>query len=77
MPEILVFGAGIKIIDKKFYANGGRLFNIVAEGDNIVQARERANEAMKLISIEGENLHYRKDIGLRDELRFRDKAWAL
>lgn len=74
LEGITVFGAGIKKKDGVFVADGGRLFNIVAEGDNIIQARERAYEAMKMVSIEGDNLHYRTDIGLREEERFRAVA---
>ncbi|MDD5192433.1 MAG: phosphoribosylamine--glycine ligase [Candidatus Nanoarchaeia archaeon] len=65
-----VCGAGIKIVDRKMYANGGRLFNIVAEGRDILEARQKAYSAIALISIEGNNLHYRTDIGWRDVERF-------
>lgn len=71
MKDVLVFGAGIKIEDGHFYANGGRLFNIVGEGNNIVEAKGKADEAMKLVNIEGDNLHYRTDIGWRDAERAR------
>ncbi len=66
IPGVLMFGSGIKRKDNKFYANGGRIFYVVGEGDNIKEARENAYKAMKLISIEGDNLHYRTDIGWRD-----------
>jgi len=68
MAGISVFGCGIKVLDGKFYAEGGRLFNIVAEGENITQAREMAREAMRMVSIEGDNLHWRGDIGEKDAL---------
>lgn len=64
MKGITVFGAGIKINKGKFYVSGGRLFNIVAEGNNIEEARKRAYEAILCVSVEGDNLHYRTDIGL-------------
>lgn len=63
LPGITVFGAGIKRKGKRFFANGGRIFHLVAEGKNIIETRRRAYEAMSLIYIEGNNLHYRTDIG--------------
>lgn len=67
---VTLFGAGIDIKDGKFYANGGRLFSVVAEGDNSLEARQRAYSAIAHINIEGNNLHYRTDIGWRDVERF-------
>lgn len=74
MKHINVFGAGIKIADKKFYANGGRLFSVVAEGDNIKEAKQRAYSAIARVSVEGNNLHYRTDIGWRDLERWLRKT---
>jgi|SRR3989344_164369 len=71
MDGIRLFGAGIEIVNSKFYANGGRLFYIVGEGGDIIEAKQRAYSAMARISIEGNNLHYRTDIGWRDIDRFR------
>lgn len=70
MEGITVFGAGVDVRNGKFYANGGRLFSVVAEGDDILEARQRAYSAIAHISIEGNNLHYRTDIGWRDVERF-------
>lgn len=70
LPDISIFGAGITRKNNKFYVNGGRVFHLVAEGKDIQEARERAYDAMKQISIEGNNLHYRTDIGWRDLARF-------
>lgn len=66
---VSIFGAGIKRDKEKFFANGGRVFYLVAVGDNIVDARKKAYSAMKKISIAGDNLHYRTDIGWRDTKR--------
>lgn len=71
LPGISVFGAGIDMINNKMYANGGRLFSIVAEAGNIIEARQKAYHAIAGISIEGNNLHYRTDIGWRDVERVR------
>lgn len=66
LPGITIFGGGIKREGNRFFANGGRVFHLVAEGKDINQARRRAYEAMSMIYIDGNNLHYRTDIGWRD-----------
>lgn len=71
LPGVTIFGSGIKRTRKKFIANGGRIFYIVGQGKNILDARKQAYQAMKLINIEGNNLHYRKDIGWRDMERIK------
>ncbi len=68
---IEVYGAGVKIEDGKYYANGGRLFYIVGEGSDVIEARSRAYSAISRVSIEGDNLHYRKNIGWRDAARLK------
>lgn len=70
---IKIYGAGVKEEKGKYYADGGRLFYIVGEGKNIIEARRKAYEAMSLVYIEGNNLHYRTDIGWRDVQRLRNK----
>ncbi len=71
IPDISIFGSGIKRKGKKFFVNGGRVFYVVGEGESAIEARKRAYEALRLISIEGDNLHYRTDIGWRDLERLR------
>lgn len=66
---IKLYSAGIKDEAGKYYANGGRLFYVVGEGRTIKDAQEKAYEAMCLISIDGNNLHFRTDIGWRDVQR--------
>ncbi|OGE26794.1 phosphoribosylamine--glycine ligase [Candidatus Daviesbacteria bacterium RIFCSPHIGHO2_02_FULL_39_12] len=66
LPGITVFGSSIERKGERFFVNGGRVFYIVGEGKNILDARKKAYRAMNLISIEGNNLHYRTDIGFRD-----------
>lgn len=68
---VCLFGAGVKVRGKKYYAQGGRLFYIVGEGKSVIEARQKAYEAMALIHIDGNNLHYRTDIGWRDRQRIR------
>lgn len=71
---VKIYGAGVKVVDNKHYANGGRLFYVVGEGENVIEARQKAHEAMSMIYIEGNNLHYRIDIGWRDVERLRHAA---
>ena len=69
LPGITVYGAGITRKKNKFFVQGGRIFHLVAEGKDIIDARKKAYAAMALISIAGNNLHFRTDIGWRDAKR--------
>ena len=71
IPGVTIYGAGIQMMNNKYYAHGGRLLHVVGEGKNVIEAREKAYKAMSLISIEGNNLQYRTDIGWRDVERCR------
>lgn len=66
LPNVKIFGSGIKRVGNKFFVTGGRVLHIVGEGKNIKEARRKAYEAMSLLFIEGNNLHYRTDIGFKD-----------
>ena len=66
LEKAIVFGAGAKYEDGKWVAAGGRLFYVLGEGQNVAQAREMAYNALSLVDVEGNNLHYRRDIGYRD-----------
>ncbi|MBI2039770.1 phosphoribosylamine--glycine ligase [Candidatus Microgenomates bacterium] len=63
---VKVYGAGIKRDGKDWVVNGGRVFYVMADGKDVIAAREKVYKAISLISIEGDNLHYRTDIGWRD-----------
>lgn len=67
------YSAGIREEGGKHYANGGRLFYIVGEGETVIDAQEEAYEAISLVSIEGNNLYYRTDIGWRDVERLKKR----
>ena len=59
------------------YTNGGRLFSVVATGEDVVEARKTALAAMACCSVEGNGLDYRTDIGWRDVervLKEKDRA---
>lgn len=66
IPGIKIYGAGIKKVGRNYLADGGRLFYVVGKGKDIIEARKKTYHAMLMINVEGNNLHYRKDIGWRD-----------
>lgn len=72
-PEVKLYGAGIKVKKNQLLANGGRLFYLMSTGDNIIMARASVYKNLSTISIDGNNLHYRTDIGWRDLQRLRHK----
>lgn len=63
---VKVYGAGIKKLGEDFVVNGGRVLFLMAEGEDILEAREKVYSAISLINIDGNNMHFRKDIGWRD-----------
>lgn len=67
--KVKLFGAGTQIKDHQFLAHGGRLFYLVSSGKNIIDARKKVYSELAGISLEGNNLHYRTDIGWRDVQR--------
>jgi phosphoribosylamine---glycine ligase len=75
-PGIKIYGAGVKKAGGDLTANGGRLFYVVAEGKNVIDARENVYSALKKVSIKGDKkgenlLRYRTDIGYRDVTRLK------
>lgn len=76
LKGVKIFGAGTEVRDEKFFANGGRLLDVVGEGNNIIEARRKAYSAISLISVEENSLHYRPDIGWRDVERFWKYGFA-
>lgn len=66
LPKITVYGSRVTTENKKYFVSQGRLFHLVSEGKSIIEARRKAYEAMSLLYIEGNNLHFRTDIGWRD-----------
>jgi phosphoribosylamine--glycine ligase len=63
---VTVYGAGLRRSGKKFTAFGGRVLNVVGEGKDVFEARAKAYQAISLITVEDNNMHYRTDIGWRD-----------
>ena len=57
----IIYHAGTKFENGKFYTNGGRVLGVTAKADTLDEALEKAYAAVKKISFEG--AHYRTDIG--------------
>lgn len=74
--EVTVFGAGTKSKNNKFFASGGRLFYVMAEGKNILDVRNKVYNALSFSYIEGNLGHFRTDIGYRDLARFYNTEQA-
>jgi phosphoribosylamine---glycine ligase len=66
MHNVKVYGAGISVTSNRLYSAGGRLFSIVAEGDDIIEARKKALAAMTYINVGGSAPHYRTDIAEKE-----------
>ena len=63
----LVFHAGTARRDDRLLTNGGRILNVTARGETLMEARERAYAACELISFPG--MRYRTDIALEPGVR--------
>lgn len=55
--------AGAKRVDDKFYTSGGRVLNIVCNGNSLDEAIANCYETINKIEFEG--MYYRKDIGTK------------
>jgi phosphoribosylamine--glycine ligase len=62
-PDVDVFHAGTAVRDGRVVTAGGRVLAVSARGKDLAQARDRAYDAVSLISFGG--MHYRKDIAAR------------
>jgi len=63
LPDVSVFHAGTERQGDKVVTTGGRVLNVSALGDSFIDARDKAYEAIEMITFEG--MHYRTDIALR------------
>lgn len=59
--ENTIFVGGAKKKGQKLVTSGGRVLSIVATGETLQKAREKAYEDMNKVDFQG--IHYRKDIG--------------
>ncbi|MDD5613500.1 MAG: phosphoribosylamine--glycine ligase [Candidatus Omnitrophica bacterium] len=60
LQDVVVFHAGTKNIDNKYFTSGGRVLNVTALGDSIKEAKERAYYAVEMIKFD--KMYYRRDI---------------
>ena len=72
LPGITLYGTRITQSNNRYFVSSGRLFHVVGEGKNIIEARRKAYGAISMMSIEENTLHFRTDIGWRDVERFYD-----
>ncbi len=70
--NIQIFHAGTLLKGDKIIANGGRVLNITAIGDDVEQAQKSAYQAIK--NIDWQNSFYRTDIGWRAVSRNKSPA---
>ncbi len=63
VEDAVVFHAGTKCAEGKYYTNGGRVLGVTALGRDITAARQAAYTAVGRIQFDG--AHYRKDIGIK------------
>ena len=71
LPGVTIYGAGVKKNGERYYSNGGRLLYVVGEGSDVVEARDKAYDAMDRIRVEDGAGHFRRDIGYRDIARLK------
>ncbi len=67
--------AGINVKDNRMFTNGGRVFNIIGVGEDVIKARQNAMQGMACVTIEGNGLHYRTDIAWRDVQRVQQQNY--
>jgi len=63
MDDVVVFHAGTRKAQAKYFTNGGRVLGVTGLGNTIKEAIGTAYQAVEKINFEG--MHYRKDIGKR------------
>lgn len=62
LPQVIIFHAGTRRTDDgRFLTSGGRVLGVTARGATVAEARDRAYQAVSLITFE--KMHYRRDIG--------------
>lgn len=63
IPNTLVFHAATKKEGRKYFSCGGRVLNVAALGDSLLEARDNAYQAVEEIYFE--QMYFRRDIGWR------------
>ena len=60
---VVLCHAGTKRVDGKLLTDGGRVLGVCAKGESLEDARKKAYENVEKVSFE--DMHYRKDIGIK------------
>ena len=63
--DIVIFHAGTKFENDKFYTNGGRVLNVTARADSMKAALNKAYSKIGENGIHFDQMHFRSDIGFR------------
>jgi len=63
MEDVVVFHAGTRAESGRIYTDGGRVLGVTALGAGVVEARDRAYEAIRAIHFH--HAHWRTDIGMK------------
>lgn len=66
--NVEVFHAGTALVNGREVTSGGRVLGVSAIGGDLIEARNRAYNAVGHITFDG--MHYRRDIGWRELARF-------
>ena len=61
--DVMLCHAGTKAKDGKIVTDGGRVLGVVALGDDVERARQKAYKNAEKIRFDG--MYYRKDIGIK------------
>lgn len=61
--DVILCHAGTKLVDGKLVTDGGRVLGVCAKGESIEAARTKAYQNVAKICFE--DMHYRKDIGIK------------
>ena len=60
---VVLCHAGTKRVDGKLVTDGGRVLGVCAKGESLEEARKKAYQNVEKVSFE--DMHYRKDIGIK------------
>lgn len=62
--HIQVLHASVKEDEGRFFTNGGRVLNVIASGNDLIEARKNVYDFLEKKDLYFDSMHYRKDIGI-------------
>lgn len=75
LDDINIYGAGVEIVGGKYIVNGGRVFYLQTDGEDIIDARRKMEPALVIVAgMDGHSLRFRTDIGWRDVVRLQNRV---